>query len=206
MPLSGVHSIMMEKSAQAQARPSPSLYVPSQSCGVRSSWEGRYIPPVFLLCPCGTLWSYQWTKARLAYMRSNLWSSLAHASMMAVVLDRQHTARCTCNTMDKWTMKTTNTKCRLFFKIDLLTDFVALCLTDYIDWRYIHQRWAKWRSTTLNLYLYLRHDMSTTSLTLKKGRIVRAYNAYTLDLWEGRGRRRNVFFYIVIDNDRQRLW
>ncbi len=28
--------------------------------------------------------------------------------------------------------------CRLFFKIDLLTDIVALCLTDFIDWRYIH--------------------------------------------------------------------
>ena len=30
--------------------------------------------------------SYQWTKARLAYMRSNLWSSLAQASAIAVVL------------------------------------------------------------------------------------------------------------------------
>ena len=39
--------------------------------------------------------SYQWTKALLAYMRSNLWSSLAQASMMAVVLERQHTALCT---------------------------------------------------------------------------------------------------------------
>ncbi len=29
-------------------------------------------------------------------------------------------------------------KCRLFFKIDLLTDIAALCITDYIDWRYIH--------------------------------------------------------------------
>ncbi len=25
-----------------------------------------------------------------------------------------------------------------FLKIDLLTDFAALCLTDFIDWRYIH--------------------------------------------------------------------
>ena len=29
-------------------------------------------------------------------------------------------------------------ECRLFFKIDLLTDFAALCLTDFIDWRYLH--------------------------------------------------------------------
>jgi hypothetical protein len=28
--------------------------------------------------------------------------------------------------------------CRLFFKIDLLTDIAALCLTDFIEWRYIH--------------------------------------------------------------------
>ena len=30
--------------------------------------------------------AYQCTKARLAYMRSNLWSSRAHASAIAVVL------------------------------------------------------------------------------------------------------------------------
>jgi hypothetical protein len=28
--------------------------------------------------------------------------------------------------------------CRLSIKIDLLTDIAALCLTDFIDWRYIH--------------------------------------------------------------------
>ncbi len=28
--------------------------------------------------------------------------------------------------------------CRLFFKVDLLTDIAALCLTDFIDWRYIY--------------------------------------------------------------------
>lgn len=35
---------------------------------------------------------YQWTNARLAYIRSNLLSILAHASTIAVVLQRQHTA------------------------------------------------------------------------------------------------------------------
>ena len=38
---------------------------------------------------------YQWTNALLAYMRSNLWSSLAQASAMAVVLLSMHTALCT---------------------------------------------------------------------------------------------------------------
>ncbi len=28
--------------------------------------------------------------------------------------------------------------CRLFFKIELLTDIAAFCLTDFIDWLYIH--------------------------------------------------------------------
>ncbi len=37
--------------------------------------------------------------------------------------------------MDEWTIKTQNPICLLFFKIDLLT---KLCLTDFIDWRYIH--------------------------------------------------------------------
>jgi hypothetical protein len=40
--------------------------------------------------------------------------------------------------MDKWTIKTPNSICRLFFKINLLTDLAALCLTDFIDWRCIH--------------------------------------------------------------------
>ncbi len=40
--------------------------------------------------------------------------------------------------MDEWTIKTPNPTCRLFFKIYLLTDIAALCLTDFIDWRYIH--------------------------------------------------------------------
>ena len=39
--------------------------------------------------------TYQCTKARLAYMRSNLWSSRAKASTIAVVLLSMHRARCT---------------------------------------------------------------------------------------------------------------
>ncbi len=42
------------------------------------------------------------------------------------------------NPMDEWAIKTPNPICRLFFKIDLLTEFAALCLTNFIDWRYIH--------------------------------------------------------------------
>ena len=37
--------------------------------------------------------SYQWTNALLAYIMSNLWSSLAQASAMAVVLLNMQQAR-----------------------------------------------------------------------------------------------------------------
>ena len=39
--------------------------------------------------------TYQWTKARLAYMRSNLWSMRESASPTAVVLATMQTARMT---------------------------------------------------------------------------------------------------------------
>jgi hypothetical protein len=40
--------------------------------------------------------------------------------------------------MDESTIKTPNPISGLFFKIDLLTEFAALRLTDFIDWKYIH--------------------------------------------------------------------
>jgi hypothetical protein len=51
--------------------------------------------------------------------------------------------------MDEWTIKTPNPKCQLFFKIYLLTDFAALCLTDFIDWRYIHS-WLVFSNQLVN--------------------------------------------------------
>jgi hypothetical protein len=60
-PRFGVHSIMMEKSPQpgenGGCTPAPFRYIYHlvQSCGVRSSWEGRFTPPSstlpqYLLC------------------------------------------------------------------------------------------------------------------------------------------------------------
>ncbi len=52
LPISGVHSVMMEKSTLAGegggCTPTPfhSLYHHVQSCSVRSSWEGRHTPPI----------------------------------------------------------------------------------------------------------------------------------------------------------------
>ncbi len=79
--------------------------------------------------------------------------------------------------MDEWTIKTPNPICRLFFKIDLLTDFAALCLTDFIDWRYI-QSWLVFSTQLVNccphgqrnytcvlLPLYLLSDLLPPSQT-----------------------------------------
>ncbi len=54
-PLSGIHSIMMEKSSQPGdchgCTPAPFhwIYLYVQSCCVRSSWEGRYTFPISIL-------------------------------------------------------------------------------------------------------------------------------------------------------------
>jgi hypothetical protein len=43
------------------------------------------------------------------------------------------------------------TLCLLFFIIDLLTDFAALCLTDFIDWRIIHP-WLVFLTQLVNCF------------------------------------------------------
>jgi hypothetical protein len=55
--------------------------------------------------------------------------------------------------MDEWTTKTPNPKCLLFFKIYLLTGFAALCLTDFIDWRFTHGWYFQPSLWTKELYL-----------------------------------------------------
>ncbi len=57
-PLFGVHSILMEKLAQAawcgwRCTPIPFHYIyhHMQSCGICSSWEGRYTTPISTLYP-----------------------------------------------------------------------------------------------------------------------------------------------------------
>ena len=81
------------------------LVVQLQSCQILSGLtelsflhafsDKPLVENLFISCNLKSNLSYQNTKALLAYMRSNLWSSLAQASMMAVVLDRQHIARWT---------------------------------------------------------------------------------------------------------------
>jgi hypothetical protein len=53
--------------------------------------------------------------------------------------------------MDEWTIKTPNPICRLFFKIDLLTEFAALCLTDFIDSRYKFTHWLVFSTQLVKL-------------------------------------------------------
>ncbi len=67
--------------------------------------------------------------------------------------------------MDEWTMKTPKPKCRLFLKIDLLTDFAALCLTDFIDWRYIHS-WLVFSVQLVNCCPHGRRNYTCVLLPL----------------------------------------
>ncbi len=54
--------------------------------------------------------------------------SVFHLEIQTVEL---HSYKKIIASMDGWTVKTPNPICRLFFKTDLLTDFAALCLTDF---------------------------------------------------------------------------
>ncbi len=55
--------------------------------------------------------------------------------------------------------------CRLFFKIDLLTDFATLCLTDFIDWRYIHS-WLVFQTQRVNCCPHERRNYTCVLLPL----------------------------------------
>jgi hypothetical protein len=62
-------------------------------------------------------------------------------------------------------MKTPNPICQLFFKIDLLSDFAALCLTDFTDWRYIHS-WMVFSTQLVNCCPHGRRNYTCVMLPL----------------------------------------
>jgi hypothetical protein len=67
--------------------------------------------------------------------------------------------------MDEWTIKTLNPICRLFFKTDLLTDFAALCLTDFIGWICIHS-WLVFSTQLVNCCPHGRRNYTCVLLPL----------------------------------------
>ncbi len=67
--------------------------------------------------------------------------------------------------MEEWTIKTPNPICRLFFQIDLLTEIAALCLTDFIDWRYIHS-WFVFSTQLVNCCPHRRRNYTCVLLPL----------------------------------------
>jgi hypothetical protein len=94
LPLSGVHSILMEKLAHPNegggCMPTPFHYnyYHQQSCGLRSSWEGRYTTPISTLplwvlcgiiavhghlCPTHMQWTCAHVCKRLTNLRALLW-------------------------------------------------------------------------------------------------------------------------------------
>jgi hypothetical protein len=52
-----------------------------------------------------------------------------------------------------------------FLSVDLLTDFAAFCITDFIDWRYIHS-WFVFSTQLLNCCLHGRRYYSCVLLPL----------------------------------------
>ncbi len=53
--------------------------------------------------------------------------------------------------------------CGLFCKIDLLTDFAALCLRDFIDWRYIHS-WLVFSTQLVNCCPHVQRNYTCVLL------------------------------------------
>jgi hypothetical protein len=58
-----------------------------------------------------------------------------------------------------------DTEHRLLYKIDLLTDFAALCLTDFMDWRYIHS-WLVFSTQLVNCCPHGRRNYTCVLLPL----------------------------------------
>ncbi len=94
------------------------------------------------MCVSPILWKYKHGVPRkeMQFRRGGMagiepLGSVFHLGIRTVEL---HSYKKIIASMDKLTIKTPNPICRLFFKIDLLTDFAALCLTDFIGWRCIH--------------------------------------------------------------------
>ncbi len=85
------------------------------------------------------------------------------------------------DTTDLWTIKTPNPICRLFFKLTCITDFPAFCLTDFIDWRYIHSVVGIFDPACELLPLYLLSDLLPPPLLKQNVR-------YIDRVWLGWGR------------------
>jgi hypothetical protein len=63
----------------------------------------------------------------------------------------------------EWIIKTPYPKCRLFFNIVLLTNFAALCWTDFIDWRDIHT-WLLYSTQLVNCCPHGRRNYTVAPL------------------------------------------
>jgi hypothetical protein len=83
-----------------------------------------------------------------------------------------------------------NPICRLFFKIDQLTDYAALCSTDFIDWRHIHL-WFIFLTELLNCWPHGRRNLLVYccppifSLTSPPLPILNVQYIQTVCLWGG---------------------
>ncbi len=94
-------------------------------------------------------------------------AALRHIGLGSIVQGRKH---------GRMNYKDTKPYMSAFLSVDRLTDFATFCLTDFIDWRYIHS-WLVFSTQLVNccphkmkeLYLY-----STVQVQVKKDRIKEA--------------------------------
>src|SRR5262245_16645449 len=124
--------------------------------------------------------TYQCTKARLAYIKSNLWSRRAQASAMEVVLLNMHTARLTganCApwaTVGGWQLMPTlkpvgdqSTNCTVF--LALMRPMAWLTSFGTTSPRYKRQQaiYLPWRGSHLTIWFFGSKHEVVISCTLK---------------------------------------
>ena len=110
--------------------------------------------------------TYQCTKARLEYMRSNLWSMRASTPAMAVVLDIMQTERCTLatsppgTTVGGWLLMPTlkpggPQSTNWMVRLDLMVTMDAFTSLGTTSPRYImqHAMYLPWRGSHLTIML-----------------------------------------------------
>ncbi len=99
------------------------------------------------------IWNYSWKKSRNNVQSKNsVYCSLSELGLFGLFHGQM-------------SIKTQNSICRPFFKLDLLTDFATLCLNDFIDWRYIHS-WLVFLTQLVKCCLHGRRNYTCVLLPL----------------------------------------
>ncbi len=99
-----------------------------------------------------------------SYLGSVLQRQWVHPSL-SLILSPLLTKSRVCWEHGRMNYKDTEPIMSAFLKIDLLTDFAALCLIDFIDWRYIHS-WLVFSTQLVNCCPHIRRKYTCVLLPL----------------------------------------